>query len=181
MKPTKNQTAANNFDKLFRINDQIKAPEVRVIDHEGKMVGVIPTSEAIKMSQDVGLDLIEVSPNVTPPVCKISNFGKMRYELQKKASDAKKKQKVVETKEIKVRQNIDKHDLEIKLRHVREFLAEGNKVKFSLRFRGREMAHIDLAVILFDKVKADLGDLIKVEYAPRMEGKQMIMIVAPNK
>ena len=99
MKPTKNQTAANNFDKLFRINDQIKAPEVRVIDHEGKMVGVIPTSEAIKMSQDVGLDLIEVSPNVTPPVCKISNFGKMRYELQKKASDAKKKQKVVELKE----------------------------------------------------------------------------------
>jgi translation initiation factor IF-3 len=125
--------------------------------------------------------LVEVSPNANPPVCKIQDFGKYKYDLQKKKNEAKKKQKTVETKEIKVRQNIDKHDLEIKLRHVREFLAEGNKVKFSLRFRGREMAHIDLAVQLFDKIKADLGDLMKVEYAPKMEGKQMIMIVAPNK
>jgi translation initiation factor IF-3 len=145
------------------------------------MLGVMQTRDAIHKAKEYGLDLVEVSPNASPPVCKIQDFGKYKYELQKKKNEAKKKQKVVETKEIKVRQNIDKHDLEIKLRHVREFLAEGNKVKFSLRFRGREMAHIDLAVILFDKVKADLGDLIKVEYAPRMEGKQMIMIVAPNK
>ena len=154
---------------------------MRVIDPEGEMLGVMQVRDAIAKAQSYGLDLVEVSPNANPPVCKIQDFGKYKYELQKKKNEAKKKQKIVETKEIKIRPNIDKHDLEIKLRHVKEFLAEGNKVKFSMRFRGREMAHLDIGNAVFDRVKADLGELIKIEYAPRLEGRQMIMIVAPNK
>lgn len=154
---------------------------MRVIDPEGEMLGVMQVRDAIAKAQSYELDLVEVSPNANPPVCKIQDFGKYKYELQKKKNEAKKKQKTVETKEIKIRPNIDKHDLEIKLRHVKEFLAEGNKVKFSMRFRGREMAHLDIGNAVFEKVKVDLGDLIKIEYAPRLEGRQMIMIVAPNK
>ncbi len=177
MKPTKNQTAANNFDKLFRINDQIKAPEVRVIDHEGKMVGVIPTSEAIKMSQDVGLDLIEVSPNVTPPVCKISNFGKMRYELQKKASDAKKKQKVVETKEVKMSFNIGKGDYDVKIKHTHKFIEKGHKVKISIRMKGREITHVEIAKEMMNNIVKDTEEFAKPEVGPRLEGMQMIVVL----
>lgn len=168
-------------DDIARVNFQIKAREVRVIDPQGEMLGVMQVRDAINKAQQYGLDLVEVSPNATPPVCKIQDFGKYKYEIQKKKNEAKKKQKVVELKEIKLRPNIDKHDLEIKLKHVKEFLAEGNKVKFTLRFRGREMAHIELGNILMNKVKEDLGELAKVEFAPRLEGKQMIMIVVPNK
>ncbi len=145
------------------------------------MLGVMQVRDAINRAKDYGLDLVEVSPNANPPVCKIQDFGKYKYEQQKKKAEAKKKQKVVELKEIKLRPNIDKHDLEIKLKHVQEFLSEGNKVKFTLRFRGREMAHLELGNQLMEKVKTFLGDAAKVEFHPKMEGRQMIMIVIPNK
>ena len=154
---------------------------MRVIDPAGEMLGVMQVRDAINRAKDYGLDLVEVSPNANPPVCKIQDFGKYKYEQQKKKSEARKKQKTVETKEIKLRPNIDKHDLDIKVKHVKEFLEEGNKVKFTLRFRGREMAHLELGNQLMERVKQGLGDLAKVEYAPKMEGRQMIMIVIPNK
>lgn len=176
MKPVKNQPA-QNFDKLFRINEQIKAREVRLIDHEGKMVGVIAVAEALKMAQEVELDLVEVSPNVTPPVCKIANFGKMKYELQKKAADAKKKQKVVEVKEIKMTINIGKGDFDTKIRHVKEFIEKGNKVKVSIRMKGREITHQDLAEKMMQDILKDTENFAKPEVPHRLEGMQMVVIL----
>ncbi|MDX2082693.1 MAG: translation initiation factor IF-3 [Rickettsiales bacterium] len=174
MKPLKNQPA-QNFDKLFRINDQIKASEVRLIDQEGKMVGVVLTSDALKMAQDVDLDLVEVSPNVEPPVCKIANFGKMRYELQKKAADAKKKQKVVEVKEIKMTINIGKGDFDTKIRHTKEFIEKGNKVKLSIRMKGREITHQDLAEKMMQEILKCTEEFAKPEIHHRLEGMQMVV------
>jgi translation initiation factor IF-3 len=168
-------------DDVARVNFQIKAREVRVIDPEGEMLGVMQVRDAINRAKEFGLDLVEVSPNANPPVCKIQDFGKFKYELQKKKNEAKKKQKTITLKEIQLSPTIDKHDLEIKLRHAKEFLEEGNKVKFSLRFRGRQMAHIDLGAQQMERAKQFLQEIAKVEYAPKMEGKQMIMIVVPNK
>ena len=176
MKSSKNYPA-QNFDKLFRINDQIKAREVRLIDHEGKMVGVIGVLEALKMAQDVDLDLVEVSPNVTPPVCKIANFGKMKYELQKKAADAKKKQKVVEVKEIKMTINIGKGDFDTKIRHTIEFIEKGNKVKVSIRMKGREITHQDLAEKMMQEILRDTEEFAKPEVPHRLEGMQMVVIL----
>ena len=144
MKPIKpQQTSSSN--NPFRINDQIKVKEVRLIDQNGQMIGVLDTMEALKMASDASLDLVEVSPGVSPPVCKIANFGKMKYELQKKASDAKKKQKVVEVKEIKMTLNIGKADYDVKVKHAIEFIKKGNKVKVSVRMKGREITHSELA------------------------------------
>lgn len=177
MKPTKGQIKtgqpSTNFDKLFRINDQIKVPEVRLVDEEGKMVGVVSTAQALKMSKDAGLDLVEVSPNVKPPVCKIANFGKMRYELQKKASDAKKKQKVVETKEIKMSFNIGKGDYDVKVKHTQKFIEKGNKVKVSIRMRGREITHLEIAKEMMSNLLKDTEAFAKAEIEPRLEGMQM--------
>ncbi len=176
MKPAKNHPA-QNFDKLFRINEQIKAREVRLIDHEGKMVGVVGVAEALKMALDVDLDLVEVSPNVTPPVCKIANFGKMKYELQKKAADAKKKQKVVEVKEIKMTINIGKGDFDTKIRHTKEFIEKGNKVKVSIRMKGREITHQDLAEKMMQDILRDTEIFAKPEVPHRLEGMQMVVIL----
>ncbi len=143
------------------------------------MLGVMTVPEGIKLAEDRGLDLVEVSPNASPPVCKIIDFGKYKYEVQKKKNEAKKKQKVVVVKEIKLRPNIDPHDLGIKTKQMKGFLEDGDKVKVTLRFRGREMAHIDLGRALLDKVKTEFEATAKLELPPRLEGKQMIMVLAP--
>jgi translation initiation factor IF-3 len=163
-----------------RVNHQINVPQVRLVREDGSMVGVVTTREAITMAADVGLDLVEVSPNATPPVCKILDLGKFKYEEQKRKNEARKKQKVIEVKEIKLRPGIDTHDYDVKMRSIHRFLEEGDKVKVTMRFRGREMAHQELGVKVLDRVKADLDAIAKVESAPKLEGRQMIMVVAPK-
>lgn len=163
-----------------RINDEIRVPQVRLIDQHGEMQGVLSARDALIRAYDVGLDLVEISPNAVPPVCKILDYGKYKYEQQKKANEARKKQKVVEIKEIKVRPNIDDHDYDVKMRQMKGFIAEGDKVKVTLRFRGREMAHQDLGVKLLDRVKTEMADVSKVESEPMLEGRQMIMVMAPR-
>ena len=143
------------------------------------MLGVMSVPDAIRRAEEAGLDLVEVSPNAEPPVCKIIDFGKYKYEVQKKKNEAKKKQKVVVLKEIKIRPNIDPHDLGIKMKQMHGFLAEGDKVKVTLRFRGREMAHIEIGRKLMDKVKAEFETAARMEMHPRLEGKQMMMVLAP--
>jgi len=175
VRPIKPQPQANNF---FRINEQIRAKEIRLIDHEGNMVGIVQVTEGIRMAREVGLDLIEVSPNANPPVCKISNSGKMKYELQKKAADAKKKQKVVELKEIKMTINIGKGDYDTKIRHTKEFIADGNKVKISIRMRGREITHRDLAEKMMNDILHDVEQFAKPEINPKLEGMQMVVVLA---
>lgn len=164
-----------------RINEQIKVAKVRVVDAEGEMAGVLPIADAIKMAKDAELDLVEVSPNADPPVCKILDYGKYKYQVQKRASEAKKKQKVISLKEIKLRPTIDTNDYNIKLRAARKFLESGDKVKFSLRFRGREMAHRQVGMDLMNKICEDLGEEVKVDQEPKMEGKQILLIVSPAK
>ncbi|MBX2853846.1 MAG: translation initiation factor IF-3 [Rhodobacteraceae bacterium] len=164
-----------------RVNRMIRVPEIRLIDHDGENRGVVDPRDAMDMAMDVGLDLVEISPNASPPVCKIMDFGKFKYEQQKKAAEAKKKQKIIEVKEVKLRPNIDDHDYDVKLRSMRKFLDEGDKVKVTLRFRGREMAHQNLGRDLLERVRNDVEDLGKVESMPRVENRQMIMIVGPLK
>ncbi|WP_031234966.1 MULTISPECIES: translation initiation factor IF-3 [Asticcacaulis] len=163
-----------------RINQDIKVPRVLLIDQNGEKQGIMPTSSALEAAEEAGLDLVEVSPTADPPVCKILDYGKFRFQEQKKKAEARKKQKVVEIKEIKLRPNIDIHDYEVKAKAMTRFFEEGDKVKVTLRFRGREMAHPELGMKLLNKVKADFEPTTKVEYEPRMEGKQMIMILAPK-
>jgi len=151
-----------------------------VIDHEGEKRGVVPVETAIEMARDVGLDLVEVSPTARPPVCKILDYGKYKYQAQKKAAEAKKKQKVVEVKEIKMRPNIDTHDYQVKMKAINRFFEEGDKVKVTLRFRGREMAHQELGFELLKKVQQEVDEVAKVEQYPRLEGRQMIMVMAPK-
>lgn len=177
MRPIKTQPNAASSNNPFRINDQIKAKEVRLIDHEGKMHGVTSVAEGIKMAQALDLDLIEVSPNAEPPVCKIANFGKMKYEIQKKAADAKKKQKVVEMKEVKMTINIGKSDYDTKIRHSKEFVEKGNKVKLSIRMKGREITHRDLAEKMMVDILRDTEEFAKPEVNPRLEGMQMVVIL----
>ena len=163
-----------------RFNEFIQSPKVRVIDHEGENLGVMYTREAMAQANELGLDLVEVSPNADPPVAKFLDVGKFKYEAQKKANLARKSQKTQEIKEIKMRPNIDDHDYDTKMKKVHEFIGEGDKVKVTLRFRGRELAHPELGMKLLQQVKADFEEAAKVEYEPRMEGKQMIMILAPR-
>jgi translation initiation factor IF-3 len=153
---------------------------VRLIDQHGEMQGVMTAREALIRAYDVGLDLVEISPNAVPPVCKILDYGKYKYEQQKKANEARKKQKVVEIKEIKVRPNIDDHDYDVKMRQMKTFISEGDKVKVTLRFRGREMAHQDLGVKVLDRIRTELAETTKVEQFPRLENRQMIMVLAPK-
>ncbi len=173
MRPIKPQQQPTN-NNPFKINEQIKSKEVRVIDHEGKMIGVISLEDGIRMAQEVSLDLIEVSPNAVPPVCKISNFGKMKYEIQKKAGDARKKQKVVAVKEIKMTINIGKGDYDTKIRHTKGFIEKGSKVKISIRMKGREITHRDLAEKMMVDILRDTEEFAKPEVNPRLEGMQMI-------
>ena len=153
---------------------------MRCIDPDGEQLGVLDTLEAIRKAEDFGLDLVEVQPNADPPVCKILDYGKFKYEAQKRANEARKKQKIIEVKEIKLRPNIDEHDYQVKMRNVQKFLDAGDKVKVTLRFRGREMAHQDLGRRVLERVQAELGDAVKLEAHPKMEGRQMVMIVAPK-
>jgi translation initiation factor IF-3 len=162
-----------------KVNEQIKALRIRLIDDEGTMQGVIATRDALAKAEEAGLDLVEISPNADPPVCKILDYGKYRYQLQKKKAEAKKKQKTVEIKELKLRSTIEQHDLDVKLKAAIRFLEEGDKVKFTLRFRGREMAHQHLGMALLQRVKETLGDKIRVDLEPRVEGNQAIMMVSP--
>lgn len=163
-----------------RINDEIRVPQVRLIDQHGEMQGVLSARDALIRAYDVGLDLVEISPNAVPPVCKILDYGKYKYEQQKKANEARKKQKVVEIKEIKVRPNIDDHDYDVKMRQMKTFISEGDKVKVTLRFRGREMAHQDLGAKVLQRIRDELTETTKVEQFPRMENRQMIMVLAPK-
>jgi len=164
-----------------RVNELIRAPKIRVIDENGEMLGVMSVPEGLQKAEDAGLDLVEISPGTDPPVCKILDYGKYKYEMQKKANEARKKQKTVELKEIKIRPTIGDHDYQVKLRSARRFLEEEDKVKVTLRLRGREMAHIDLAMKVLHRFRDDLIDLSKVEQQPKMEGRQAIMLLIPDK
>ena len=150
------------------------------IDPEGEQLGVLDTFDAISKAEDFGLDLVEVQPNADPPVCKILDYGKFKYEAQKRANEARKKQKIIEVKEIKLRPNIDEHDYQVKMRNVQKFLNAGDKVKVTLRFRGREMAHQELGANVLTRVREETDEFAKVEAMPKMEGRQMIMVLAPK-
>ncbi len=163
-----------------RINRDIRVREVQLIDHEGQNRGVVEIFEAQKLADDDGLDLVEIVPNANPPVCKILDYGKFRFLEQKKAAEARKRQKIVEVKEIKLRPGIDDHDYDVKMRAVRRFFEEGDKVKVTLRFRGREMAHQDLGYKLLERVKQETLAIAKVELEPSMEGRQMVMVLSPR-
>ena len=163
-----------------RVNEDIRVPQVRLIDEEGEMQGVMSARDAILRAYAVGMDLLEISPNADPPVVKILDYGKFKYEQQKKKNEAKKKQKVIEIKEVKVRPNIDENDYQVKMRAMKSFIEEGDKVKVTLRFRGREMAHQDLGVKVLERIRAELDEQTKVEQMPRMENRQMIMVLSPR-
>ncbi|MBC6437615.1 MAG: translation initiation factor IF-3 [Rhodobacteraceae bacterium] len=164
-----------------RVNDRIRAPEIRLIGAEGENVGVVSPVRGVELAQHVGLDLVEISPNADPPVCKIMDFGKFKYEQQKRESESRKKQKTIEVKEVKFRPNTDTHDYDVKMRNVTRFLESSDKVKVTLRFRGREMAHQNLGRDLLERVAADVEGLGKVENMPKMEGRQMVMVISPAK
>ncbi len=163
-----------------RINDEIGVVRVRLVDERGEMVGIVGRNEALAMATDAGLDLVEVAPNADPPVCKILDFGKYKYEEQKKKNEARKKQKIIEVKEIKLRPSIDDHDYEVKMRSMNKFIEEGDKVKVTMRFRGRELAHQELGMNVLIRVRDDLDAIAKVEQMPRMEGRQMTMVISPK-
>lgn len=163
-----------------RINDEIRNLEIQLIDQNGVNVGVVETSTAVKSAADLGMDLVEISPNNSPPVCKIMDYGKYKFQAQKKAAEARKKQKIVEIKEIKLRPMIDDHDYDVKMRAMLRFFEEGDKVKITLRYRGREMAHQDLGTKLLEKVKAAVADVAKVEQDAKFEGRQVVMVLAPR-
>ena len=163
-----------------RVNKDIAAIQVRLIDEEGENVGVVATVVALERALEAGLDLVEISPGADPPVAKILDYGRFKYEDQKKKNEARKKQKVIEVKEIKMRPNIDQHDYDVKLRSINRFIGDGDKVKVTLRFRGREMVHQELGLKVLNRVREQIDEIAKVEQFPRMEGRQMIMIVAPR-
>lgn len=176
MKPY-NKITQSNSEFSFKINEQIRAKEVRVIDENGTMIGVFSLQDAIEKAKEATLDLIEVSPNSNPPVCKISNFGKMKYEIQKKLAEAKKKQKTVEVKEIKMTINIGKGDYDTKIRHAKEFIEKGNKVKISIRMKGREITHREIADKMMQQIIIETEAFAKPEQNYRLEGMQMVLIL----
>tara|TARA_B100001029_G_C15006401_1_gene421411 strand:- start:456 stop:983 length:528 start_codon:yes stop_codon:yes gene_type:complete len=163
-----------------RVNENIDVPEVRLIGADGENIGVVSVQEAIQKSEEVGLDLVEISPNASPPVCKILDLGKFKYELQKKRNESKKKQKVIDVKEIKLRPNIEDHDYEVKMRSMHRFLLDGDKVKITMRFRGREMNHQEIGVNLLKRVVDDTEKVAKIEQEAKMEGRQLVMVMAPR-
>ncbi|MEO3413989.1 translation initiation factor IF-3 [Roseovarius sp. CAU 1744] len=164
-----------------RVNENIRAAEIRLIGADGENAGVVSPEQALDMAEEAGLDLVEISPNANPPVAKIMDYGKYKYEQQKRESEARKKQKVIEVKEVKFRPNTDTHDYDVKMRNVTKFLENGDKVKITLRFRGREMAHQELGRDLLERVAEDTKEIGKVENMPKMEGRQMIMVIGPVK
>ena len=162
------------------MNDEIDVPQVRVIDAKGENHGVISLEDALEIADEAGLDLVEVSPQVSPPVCKVLDYGKYKYEQQKKANEARKKQKTIDVKEIKMRPSIDEHDYQVKMKNVRKFLNHGDKVKVTIRFRGREMAHQDLGLRVLTRVREELEEIIKIEQMPKTEGRLMVMVITPK-
>ena len=163
-----------------RVNEEIVTDQVRLIIEDGENIGVVAFDEALNMAEEAGLDLVEVAAEAKPPVCKVMDYGKFKYQAQKKANEARKKQKIIDIKEIKMRPNIDRHDYDVKMRSMTKFLEEGDKVKVTLRFRGREMAHQELGLKVLVRVRDDLEELSKVEQFPKMEGRQMTMVIAPR-
>ena len=166
-------------DKGPKSNNRISSPEVQVIGSDGNNLGILNTNEAISMAKEEGLDLIEIAPNAKPPVCKIIDMGKFKYDAQKKANVAKKKQKIVALKEIKMRPVTETHDYDFKVKNAKKFIGKGDKVKFTIRFKGRELQHSHLGRELMDKIKIDMQDIGKVELHPKFDGKQMIMVIQP--
>ena len=167
-------------NKGLRINEQFRVREVRLIDDQGEQKGIVPTLEALKMARELSLDLVEVAPQANPPACKILDYGKYRFEMEKKLRDSKKKQKMQVLKEIRMQPKIDDHDLDFKSKHVKEFLADGDKVKVTIRFRGRELAHTELGLVVLKDVLSKLGDDYVMEKPPAMEGRFMSMTLAPK-
>lgn len=163
-----------------RTNDRIRVPEIRLIGADGENIGVVTPARGMALAQEAGLDLVEISPNAVPPVCKIMDLGKFKYEQQKREAEARKKQKTIEIKEIKFRPGTDDHDYDVKMRSVKRFLEDGDKVKITLRFRGREMAHQNLGMELLNRVRDDVGEAGKIESMPKLEGRQMVMMIAPR-
>ncbi len=163
-----------------RANREIRVPKVQLIDDEGKNHGVVSIDDALAAAEAAGLDLVEIAPNSEPPVCKLTDLGRLKYQSQKKAAEARKKQKTIEIKEIKMRPNIDTHDYEVKMKAVRRFFEEGDKVKLTLRFRGREMAHLELGMQLLNRVREEVETIAKVEAEPKLEGRQMMMVLSPR-
>lgn len=179
-RPLSRGAAPPQKEEGHRINHRIDVREVRLIGADGANVGVVPIRQAMMMAEEANLDLVEISPDAKPPVCKILDYGKFKFQEQKKAAEARKKQKVIEIKEIKMRPMIDDHDYDVKLRAIKRFFEEGDKVKITLRFRGREMAHQELGQQLLDRVKKDTVEIAKVESEPRFEGRQIVMVLAPR-
>ena len=175
----KNYFQRRTKDRGPKSNNRITAPEVQVIGSDGENLGILNTNEAISVAKEQGLDLIEISPNAKPPVCKIIDMGKFKYDAQKKANVAKKKQKIVLLKEIKLRPVTETHDYEFKVKNAKKFIGKGDKVKFTIRFKGRELQHSHLGRELMDKIKIDMQDIGKVELHPKFDGKQMIMVIQP--
>lgn len=167
-------------DKQHRTNADIRAPEVRLIDVEGEQLGIVKIQEALRQAEEVGLDLVEISPNAKPPVCRLMDYGKFRYQEQKRQQEARAKQKVIQLKEVKFRPATDEGDFQVKLRNVKRFLTDGDKVKVSLRFRGREMAHQELGLQMLHRVRDEVVDLGTPESMPKLEGRQMVMILSPG-
>ena len=175
----KNYFQRRNKDRGPRTNNRINSPEVQVISSNGENLGILNTNEAISIAKEEGLDLIEISPNASPPVCKIMDMGKFKYDAQKKANLAKKKQKIIALKEIKMRPVTETHDYEFKVKNAKKFIAKGDKVKFTIRFKGRELQHSHLGNELMTKIKEDMKEIGKVELHPKFGGKQMIMVIQP--
>jgi translation initiation factor IF-3 len=163
-----------------RANEDIRVPQVRLIGADGELIGVVTIQAALSAAEDSGMDLVEISPNADPPVCKMLDYGKFKYEAQKKANEARKRQKTIDVKEIKMRPNIDDHDYDVKMRAMTKFIGEGDKVKFTIRFRGRELAHPEIGRKLLDRIREDAEELAKIESMAKMEGRQMIMVMAPK-
>jgi translation initiation factor IF-3 len=172
---------ATAINEKTRVNQQIRISPVRVIDQEGEQIGILPIEKALETAEQLGLDLVEVAPMARPPVCRIMDYGKFKYEEQRKAREARKKQHQVQIKEVKLRPGIEEHDLEFKTRHARRFLEEGNKVKVTLMFRGRQIAHPELGRIVMDRLVESIQDVGRVESPPSMEARSMTMVLAPNK
>ncbi|MFZ5995208.1 MAG: translation initiation factor IF-3 [Thermodesulfobacteriota bacterium] len=170
----------DSIEKKVRINWQIRAKEVRLIGADGTQLGIKPLEEALKLAEAEGFDLVEIAPTAQPPVCRVMDYGKFKYEQSKKIQLAKKKQVVIQVKEVKFRPKTDEHDYQFKLRHIRRFLEDKDKVKVSIRFRGREIAFSDQAVTILNRIRAEIEDIGKIEYEPKMEGRDMVMIVAPK-
>jgi len=168
-------------EKPHRINGEIRVPEVRLIGVEGEQLGVVKTADALLLSEQHEVDLVEIAPNAEPPVCRLMDYGKFKYQEQKRQQEARSKQKIIQVKEVKFRPGTDEGDYQVKLRNARRFLEDGDKVKVTLRFRGREMAHQELGMRVLERVRDDMGELCQVESMPKLEGRQMIMVLSPKK